>query len=267
MVADVEEDLPDALSPLSREPRSPPDEILSRYEHPEKPTVSVPLASQIVPHLTKAVELGSLYHRLRLTYGAVLGALDHVGVGMCVVVGDGDVLVANEEAERILDAGDGLSRSRLNRLVGADASQSSEVALTVSRLSATANSTDDRCVHTLHVPRASSESPIIVELAPLRDPCAEIDKCLSGALVTLIDTARHHEPRLDTFARVHGLTDAEIGVCRLIFDGLSREEIAEARGVKASTVKSQMKAIRSKTGVSSSIALLRLALQTSPPIS
>ena len=230
------------------------------------PQASVQMASQLVPHLAKAVELGRIYHRLRAIYGAVLGALDNVGVGMCVILADGEILIANDVAEQIFDAGDGLSKSQFNRIICSSASQSSEIALATSHVSATANGANYRSIHTMYVQRPSGKSPIVVEIAPLRDTYSEIANNLSGAIVTLIDTAGNHDLRLDIFARVYDLTNAESDICRLIFEGYSYEEIAEERRVKISTIKTQMKAIREKTGVSSHVALLRLALQTSPPI-
>jgi DNA-binding CsgD family transcriptional regulator len=59
------------------------------------------------------------------------------------------------------------------------------------------------------------------------------------------------------FAREHGLTPAEARVLAALCDGRPPVKIAEAQGVAISTVRSQIGAIRSKTGAPSIRALVR----------
>jgi DNA-binding CsgD family transcriptional regulator len=59
------------------------------------------------------------------------------------------------------------------------------------------------------------------------------------------------------FSRMHGLTPAEEGVLKALCDGLGVSEIATANGVAESTVRTQVRSLRDKTGFGS----MRLLVQ------
>ena len=73
-----------------------------------------------LPHLAKVVEINRTFTLLRLRYQAVLSALDHIRIGMCIALADGQILVANEEAKRIFATGDGLRLGPDGRLLARD---------------------------------------------------------------------------------------------------------------------------------------------------
>ncbi|WP_417999877.1 helix-turn-helix transcriptional regulator [Hyphomicrobium sulfonivorans] len=61
------------------------------------------------------------------------------------------------------------------------------------------------------------------------------------------------------------LTEAEAAVCQHMIVGLYAPEIAESRGVRDSTVRSQFKSIYAKMCVNRRADLLRLAITVDPP--
>jgi DNA-binding CsgD family transcriptional regulator len=67
------------------------------------------------------------------------------------------------------------------------------------------------------------------------------------------------------FARSHGLTPAETRVLAALCDGLAPSVIAQAQSVAMSTVRSQIGAIRAKTGAPSIRALVR-QIAVLPPL-
>jgi hypothetical protein len=64
----------------------------------------------LLPHITKAVEIGRTFSQLKSRYSAVLTALDRVKVGLAIALPSGDVIVENEEAQRILSLKGGLKK-------------------------------------------------------------------------------------------------------------------------------------------------------------
>jgi DNA-binding NarL/FixJ family response regulator len=67
------------------------------------------------------------------------------------------------------------------------------------------------------------------------------------------------------FSRSHGLTPAEEGVLKALCDGLEVHEIAAANGVSESTVRTQVRSLRDKTGINS-IRLLVQRVAALPPV-
>ena len=70
---------------------------------------------------------------------------------------------------------------------------------------------------------------------------------------------------LQMFAREHSLTPAEESVLRALCDGREVEEIAQQHGVAESTVRTQVRALRDKTGASG-IRHLVQRVMTLPPV-
>jgi len=67
------------------------------------------------------------------------------------------------------------------------------------------------------------------------------------------------------FARVHGLTPAEETVLKFLCDGLEVHEIATTNGVSENTVRTQVRSLRDKTGITS-MRLLVQKVAALPPL-
>jgi DNA-binding CsgD family transcriptional regulator len=71
---------------------------------------------------------------------------------------------------------------------------------------------------------------------------------------------------IQCFARCHALTTAETRVLAALGSGVRPNQIAREQGVKLSTVRSQIGAIRDKTGAESITALVRLVAALPPMV-
>lgn len=220
----------------------------------------------LLPHLTKAVEIGRTFAQLKARYAAALGALDRVRVGLVIALPSGDLIVQNAEARRILALKDGLSQSGDGRLRCADPDQNAELANAIERAGKTARGEDAAMQCLMAVPRRSGVAAFLIDVAPLRDSGAELDGPLEGALITLIDPNRVPYLQMDRFVALYDLTPAEAEVCGLIVQGLSLAEIAGARGTSPVTAKNQTAAVLAKTGVGRQADLIRLVIRVLPPV-
>jgi DNA-binding CsgD family transcriptional regulator/PAS domain-containing protein len=219
-----------------------------------------------VPHLSKAIEIGRTFNILRLRYQAVLAALDKVGVGMCVATDKGSIAVCNEEARRILTSGDGLSLSREEHIVSNSHDLTARLrdAIQLTSQTAIGEGVDDEIA--LTCPRLSRGTPFLIVVSPLRDSDAELEPGFSGSLIYIIDPDQTAEFSIDGMSRIFGLSAAETLVCEALIHGGTVKIIADQRGVSPETVRSQVRSIYSKTGVTSRTGLIRLALLVNPPI-
>lgn len=220
----------------------------------------------LLPHLTKAVEIGRTFAQLKARYSAVLTALDRVKVGLAIALPSGEIIVENDEAKRILSLKDGLTKERNGQLRCHDVDQSAELTEAVQKAANTARGEDNCDEWLLAVQRPSALSPLLLDVAPLKDSKAELDGPLEGALITVIDPNRIPHLRMDRFVALYGFTDAEAEVFHFVLQGSSIPDIAEARNTSPVTTKNQISAILNKTGVARRSELIRLAIRVLPPV-
>jgi DNA-binding NarL/FixJ family response regulator len=71
----------------------------------------------------------------------------------------------------------------------------------------------------------------------------------------------------EAFADLYGLTTSELTVLLAMAPGLCVKEAAETLGISENTVKTHLKHIHSKTGISKQTELLRLFMSATPPVS
>ncbi|WP_306132973.1 helix-turn-helix transcriptional regulator [Roseivivax marinus] len=223
--------------------------------------------SAVSPHLGRAVELTRTFNFLRKRYAAVLGVLDRLDFGIAIALPSGEIIVANEEAERILDEADAIRRRPDSRLecTGPN-NMTAELTAAITEISRTARGQANRLSAPMRITRRTTGPPVLIDVAPIRDASAEIESDLAGAIVYLMDMARPHNFETGRFARLYGLTDAETEVCRYLLEGYSSANIAEKRATSLHTVRDQAKAVLQKTGCTNRAELFRLLVKIIPPM-
>jgi DNA-binding CsgD family transcriptional regulator/PAS domain-containing protein len=219
----------------------------------------------LLPHAAKSIELWRTFSILKSQYKAVLSALDHVQVGLCVADHTGTIIVANEEARRILDLSNAIQLGRNKRLQCQSKALEQSLDNAMASVSATSNG-EDSIVESFGVAGNKHDIQIALEVAPLRDSGAEIATRFNGALITLIDLSAELNVDIDKIAGAYRLSPSECAVCKMIVNGASVSTIAESRNVAIDTVKSQLKSSYRKTGCKSRVELARLALKADPPV-
>lgn len=225
----------------------------------------MPLRS-LLPHLAKAVEINRQFSILRAQYRAALAALDRVLIGTCITSSSGHVVAVNREARRIHDLDDGIRLSASGHLTCQSSELSNELTTKILSIASTASGMGSQSEVLMSIPRPSGQRSFMIEMAPLRDSLGELEPGLSGAVIFIVDVSNSNVISTSRLAKLYHLTEAESEVCQQMVGGLSAAEIAMGRSVSEDTVKSQFKAIYSKTAVSRRADLVRLALTVDPPI-
>ena len=108
------------------------------------------------------------------------------------------------------------------------------------------------------VRRGISSPPYVVALMPVSAAGRIFQR--HGAAVLALVSDPGWEPDLSSrrLQRVFGWTEAEAEVAREIAAGTSLRDVAERRGVGVETVRTQLKSVFRKAGVSSQAGLVRL---------
>lgn len=217
-------------------------------------------------HFAKSIELGRAFGVLKSRFDGVFSALDRFHIGIFVLSPNASVVVRNREAERILDADDGLSLSRDGRLQpSSNGEQRGALKDAITKAIHTARGEHDSAETLLTLPRRSGEDPYLVEVAPIRDR-DEIESQFSGCLVFVIDLNKTDVISTEGMQALYQLTGAESEICKLLAQGHTTAEMADTRNVSLETVRHHIKQILQKTGVKNRAQLVRLAHTVNLPI-
>lgn len=183
-----------------------------------------------------------------LSIGSLLAhALDEVDYGIVLVGADERVLHLNRRARQLLQA-DGSLRLDAGRLTACHARD--EACLQTALRNATQRGL--RAMLAL----GDGEHRQLAALVPVQD----------GVAALLLGRTRVcEELSLQCFARTHALTPAETRVLAALGRGEAPAQIARDLGVALCTVRTQIGAIRDKTGAASITALMRL-IGSLPPV-
>ncbi|MCP5230972.1 MAG: hypothetical protein H6948_02560 [Zoogloeaceae bacterium] len=218
----------------------------------------------VMPHLERALELHKTVASLEHRYGAVLGALDMLLIGMIIVDQAGRVCASNAAAKSACDhhglltitAKGGLKA----RSIGANATLQARLQACIH----TANARGDHVGGQILLGNGGKH--LLIEVMPLRDDNLPDKDGIDGAAVFVFDSSLSQILTLDGLAQLFGLSRAEQRVGSDLLNGLRPEEIAEQRGCKIDTVRKQLKSVFRKTRTHSQLELLRLASKASPPL-
>jgi DNA-binding NarL/FixJ family response regulator len=111
---------------------------------------------------------------------------------------------------------------------------------------------------TLPVARPSGRPNYVIEVFETPPAVVAAFGSTSKLLVMIHDPDVVAEGRADVWRAMFGLTEAETRVARGLQRGLGDEAIAQALGVKVSTVRSHIREVLEKTGARSKLELAHL---------
>ncbi|SRR6266478_4098162 len=208
----------------------------------------------VVPHVTRAIALKD-----RLVVGAAVSTslsaiADTLSLGILLVDARGRVLEASRVGRQILAAADGLF-TIFDRI--AFCRRDDERAF--ARLLTTAAFADST-VTSLTIPRRHSPVPLSVWVAPIRSTTESWMTAVQQWLVAIEDPGARQAPSPDEVAREWHVTPAEARVVCLLAGGASVAQIASTLHVSEHTVRSQLKSVYAKTGLTSQLAVVRRLL-------
>lgn len=213
---------------------------------------------RLVPHLRQAYEILRAVQDGEHDRLAFSGVIDRIPLGVLLLDPNRRPTFCNTTGREIVGQGDGM-RLRDGRLTLSRPDEDEAFAETFS----TAASAGAAVGATLRVSRPSGRRSYSISLESLRRPAATgrsrtADDAVVSLLVTDPDATPIHQAGV--LQRLYDVTPAEEALIRLLMDGVSIEQAATLRGVSVHTVRSQLKAIYSKTGVHRLGDLVRLVL-------
>lgn len=213
--------------------------------------------SEWLPHLRAAVHLAwqlASAHRQNRSLFAMLGGL---GYGALLLDSDGAVLEANERGASLLEAGQSLYLHGQELVARCESSHAQLRACMDSviqgRMARASTQLQDQHGRLEVLCMRYAETPGLLALANPQEPQFVV-------FVTECDAAANLS--IESLAQTFRLSPTEAELMHLLANDYEVGEVAAARGISVNTVRSQLAALREKTGASRQTALVRMALMS-----
>jgi DNA-binding CsgD family transcriptional regulator len=215
------------------------------------------LYRQLLPHISRAVDLHRQLAVLALQREVGLAALDGLELGALLVDARARVLFANRVAERLLGDGLVLRAGVVSAASSAETNQLHRLIAEAARVGARQFATPGG---KLAVSRRAG-APVAVLVCPMRLGDARFALDVPTALVFLAEPERAAQPDEQVAQLIYGLTAAETRLLRDLLVGNTLREAAASGQVSLNTVKFHLKQLFAKTGTHRQSDLLRLVLR------
>lgn len=199
-----------------------------------------------IPHIFRMMDLRARLDLTRAKGDLLQRALDQAPAGVLAVDRNMRVMVSNRQAAAILAAADGL-RVINGRIMTADQRLQERLAHAVRSAANWANGRGDAIL----INRVGALPAYRVLVSP-------INTHPSAALLVVEDPADRDPSLAASLANLFGLTASEAELAVLLADGHTPEEAAEARDVRLSTVRTQIKSLLDKTEARRLTDLIRI---------
>lgn len=221
------------------------------------------LVRLLSPHVARAVQINHKMAEVTAQKHWALSALDRLRVGVILLDGRGRPMHLNRAAERLTSGRKGFVAGR-DGLALHSSTETARLRRLISDAAGSATGQNSAAGGCLRVRSAGSgEATMQFQVIPLPRGLSERpwENALPGSCVAVFVSV-HGGQRLPwhRVAAMHGLSRAEARLASLLAEGISLEEAAEALQVSIQTVRSQLKSVFAKTGVTRQAELVALLL-------
>ena len=218
----------------------------------------VTLMKRLLPHVQQALDVRLRLARAGRQNHAYMDGLSNLEEATLLVDSLGRVLFTSPLADALLSRNDGVS-STLHMLRFSDARAADRYAAAVGKLRQQEGAKTDLSNRSFAARRPSGERSYIVSVraVPVADDFVE---AMLGAVAIVFIRDPETYPLLDKDLLIesYALTPAEADLAALLDTGASPADIADARGVSITTVRTQLYALMAKLGVNRQADVARL---------
>jgi DNA-binding CsgD family transcriptional regulator/PAS domain-containing protein len=221
-------------------------------------TADFDFVNLLVPHLGRAFRIAMHQGGVQRTGIALREVIDRLPMGVVLLDEDRQVVIANRQAQRILDKRDGLKIGKC----GLEASHSGQNRELRSLVSGAIAAEQDALVPDtfLMVSRKSGKRAYPVMVSPLLEAPPDAASRDAAVAVFITDPEERHFSTAEILQTLYGLSPAEAELVQLLTQGLSLELAARERCVSIHTVRSQLKSVFAKTHTTGQSDLVQMVL-------
>ncbi len=213
------------------------------------------LLRHLLPHLQTAVRFHQRVAVLEIQLGSVAQTLNYLRHAVFIVDRKSRILIMNGEAEEILRAADGLVLAN-DGLRAMRAPETSRLRGLIAGAAETTNGNGTHHGGAMSVSRNNGHAPLRVLVSPSAPSNGQV-KGRSSAIVFVTEPERTRTPDPALLEQLLNFTPAESRLAVALAAGKTVQEFAEEAGVSLNTVRTHLKRIFSKAGVSRQAELIR----------
>ena len=225
----------------------------------------VELVCLLSPHICRSAKIGLALELKSLHANMLETTLDTLGAGVFLVNRDGKVLFMNRAAEQQVKRSNSLNIIN-NRLVPKDAA-AARIFLSRFSRAETASTQIAHAVASIALP--DDEGGLVASLLPLEQGYRQsltTGPSPAAFAVFVQDPAVASPIPGEGFAKLYGLTHAELRITLAMAPGLGPRDTADMLGLSLPTVKTHLQKIFSKTGTKRQADLMQLLMRASAPV-
>lgn len=214
----------------------------------------------LLPHIERAVHMHVRMNKIESERAVYAGAIDQMRVGAIILDESGRVLSFNQRAQAMLANKDGVAL-RDEQLVLNTRERTRELQERVSRVIAQQQSGGTAVVEAMRIPRTSGgELGLVIRPVP-EHQWAEAE-AVPSAVIFISDPLAQAEAPLQVIKQLFGFTPAEASLAMLMANGMTLDEAADAMNVSRNTVRTHLRSVFAKTGVTRQPMLVSLILKS-----
>ncbi len=222
------------------------------------------LCERLVPHIERSIKIFEKMRRLESRHAVYEGVMDQITTGMLLLDKSGQVLKINRAAQELLE-----NETSLRVIDGQLEVENKEVCKELRDLIHNASQMQEHRKPTvtaaLRIENDDNSSPISLLIRPLPQ-VTQIAEGHPALTIFITKPEETHDIPPEIVQKFFGLTKTESIVTSLIAQGISVEEIAKRQGTSVFTVRTHVRSIFKKTGVSKQTELVRRVLETVPSL-
>lgn len=215
---------------------------------------------EFIPHLIRAIQVRHKLTETDIQRQIGLDGLERSQIAAIVVTGNGIILHANDQAERMLRAGDAI-RSISGQLAAATKSATERLTMLIRGAIDTAAGRNGSAGGSVAIPRPN-RPPLTILVAPFRPVQRGAGAPVPAALLFLRDPEWPSGLAAEPLRELFGLTAAEATIVSHLIRGRSLAEIATRHNLSLNTVRTHLKNIFAKTGTNRQTELVAFIART-----
>ena len=213
----------------------------------------------LLPHIRRAVHIHVRLNKVESERAVYAGAIDQMRVGAIILDESGRVLSMNQRAHQLLEEKNGVTL-RDEKLVLSTREQTQDLQARIARVIAHQRDGDAAVVEAMRVTRKDGELGLVIRPVPENQWAAA--EAVPAAAIFLSDPQQHARAPLQVIKQLFGFTPSEAALAMLMANGLTLDEAAEELGISRNTVRTHLRAVFSKTGVTRQPQLVSLILKS-----
>ena len=216
---------------------------------------------EILPHLRRALNIHSEFTFLRLKQDALLKGLDRLVIGLILYDRTGQPVYINPTAHAIIESHPGMMLQD-GDLFLTNADDEKNLRKTIIDTAAIDPEDSWKQSVAIGITHPDVEAPLPLLVTPMHANLITSDLDYDGAKVAvfLSDPNMQQPISIDNLVSVYRLTPSEAQVAISLANGHSIDEIADSSNHSSHTIRSQLKSVFRKTGVSRQSELIKLLL-------